>query len=97
MTTPAGKMQPQTSNVPETTGEAAFQADHLGVGTTALQQSTTVPLTITLSASTPGIKFEGNVSRESSLKVTGIELKIRRADNVIGVSIFLMMLMSGLA
>jgi Domain of unknown function (DUF4436) len=50
-----------------------------------------------LSASTPGVKFEGNLSRESSLKVTGIELKIRRADNVIGVSIFLMMLMSGLA
>jgi hypothetical protein len=69
----------------------------LAVGATALQQSTTVPLTIALSASTPGIKFSGNVSRENSLKVTGIELQIRRADNVIAVSILLMMLMIGLA
>jgi hypothetical protein len=50
-----------------------------------------------LSASTPGLKFEGNVSRESSLKVTGIGLKIRRADNTIFVSILLMILMGALA
>jgi hypothetical protein len=62
-----------------------------------LRQSTTVPLTIALSASTPGIKFSGNVSRENSLEVTGIDLQIRRADNVIAVSILLMMLMIGLA
>ena len=97
MTTPARTIQPENSKVPESTGEAALQGDHLALGTATLKQSTTVPLTVTLSASTPGIKFEGNVSRESSLKITGIELKIRRANNVIGVSIFLMMLMSGLA
>jgi Domain of unknown function (DUF4436) len=97
MTTPARKIQPQTSKVSESTQEKAPQGDHLAVGATALQQSTTVPLTIALSASTPGIKFEGNVSRENSLKVTGIELKIRRADNVISVSILLMILMGGLA
>jgi len=73
------------------------EGDHLAVGATALQQNMTVPLTIVLSASTPGIKFSGNVSRENSLKVTGIELQIRRADNVIAVSILLMILMSGLA
>jgi hypothetical protein len=56
-----------------------------------------VPLTITLSASTPGMKFEGDVSRKSSLEVTGIELKTRRSDNVIAVSILLMILMVGLA
>jgi hypothetical protein len=56
-----------------------------------------VPLTITLSASTPGMKFEGDVSRKSSLAVTGIELKTRRSDNVIAVSILLMILMIGLA
>jgi uncharacterized protein DUF4436 len=97
MTTPARKIQRQRSKVPESTEEKAPQGDHLAVGATALQQSTTVPLTIALSASTPGIKFEGNVSRENSLKVTGIELKIRRADNVISVSILLMILMGGLA
>ena len=97
MTTPARKIQPQTSNVPESTEEEALQGDHLAVGTTALRQSTIVPLTIILSASTPGIKFEGTVSRESSLKVTGVELEIRRADNVIAVSILVMMLMIALA
>jgi hypothetical protein len=109
MTTPAQKIQPkipqipkdsplpQTTAVPETTEAEASQGDHLAVGATELQQSTMVPLTIALSASTPGIKFNGNVSRESSLKVTGIELQIRRADNVIAVSILLMVLMIGLA
>ncbi len=97
MTTPARKKQPQTSKVPASTGEELSQDNHLAVGAAALQQSTTVPLTIAFSASTPGIKFEGNVSRENSLKVTGIDLRTRRADNVITVSILVMSLMSGLA
>jgi hypothetical protein len=103
MTTPARKVKPQTSKtppspqVPGSGEEEAPQGDHLAVGATALKQSTMVPLTISLSASTPGIKFRGNVSRQSSFKVTGIELKIRRADNVIAVSILLMILMIGLA
>jgi hypothetical protein len=109
MTTPSRKVQPhapktpndsalpQNTQVPETTQPEASQGNHLAVGTTELQQNRIVPLTIALSASTPGIKFNGNVARESSLKVTGIELQLRRADNVIAVSILLMMLMIGLA
>ena len=109
MTTPAHKPQPQHSEIPmgsvapespkapESAEGETSSGEPLAVGATALQQSTTIPLTIALSASTPGIKFSGNVSRESSLKVTGIELQIRRADNVIAVSILLMMLMIGLA
>ncbi len=94
MTTPARKKTPQTSNIPESAEDQALQ---LAVGTTALQEGTVVPLTINLSASTPGIKFEGSVSRGSALKVLGIELKLRRADSVISVSILLMVLMGGLA
>lgn len=93
MTTPARKKPPQTSNIPESAGDQALQ---LAIGTTALQASTVVPLTINLSASTPGIKFEGSVSRGSA-QVLGIELKLRRADSVISVSILLMVLMGGLA
>src|SRR5579863_446806 len=74
MTTPARKKQPQISNSPESAEDQALQG---AVGTNTLQQSTAVPLAVTLSASTPGLKFEGNVSRQSSLKVTGIGLKIR--------------------
>jgi Domain of unknown function (DUF4436) len=103
MTTPA--LKPQLENrktlqnpqAPPSSGEEARYGDHLAVGTAALKQRSTIPLTIALSASTPGIKFSGNVSRESSLKVTGIELQIRRADNVIAVSVLLMILMIGLA
>jgi hypothetical protein len=97
ITTPARKSQPQAAKVPESAEQQALQGDQLAIGATALQQSTAVPLTITLSAATPGIKFEGSVSRESSRKVTGIELRLRRADNVIAVSILLMTLMGGLA
>jgi len=103
MSTPTRKLQPQTSKLPQSAEvpkngeEEAPHSDHLAVGATALKQSTTVPLTIALSASTPGIKFSGNVSRENSLRVTGIEIQIRRADNVISVSILLMVLMIGLA
>src|SRR3984957_5560463 len=60
MTTPARKKQPQSPNIPESAEGQAVQGV---VGTNALQQSTVVPLTVTLSASTPGLKFEGNVSR----------------------------------
>ena len=109
MTTPAPKVRahtpktpndsaiPESPGVPDTTQVETSQGDQLAVGAIELQQSTMVPLTISLSASTPGIKFSGNVSRQSSLKVTGIELQLRRADNVIAVSILLMMLMIGLA
>jgi hypothetical protein len=94
ITTPARKKQPQTSDIPES---AADQALQLAVGTNALQKTAAIPLTITLAASTPGFKFEGNVSRGSSVKVAGIGLKTRRADNAIAVSILLMILMSCLA
>ncbi len=94
MTTPARKKQPQIANTPESAEQQQLQD---AIGTNTLQQSAAVPLAVTLSASTPGLKFEGSVSRQSSLKVTGIGLKIRRADNVIAVSILLMILMSGLS
>jgi hypothetical protein len=98
MTIPAPTIKRKASNappspeLPEGSQEAGLQ-----VGTSALQRRTTVPLTITLSASTPGMKFEGDVSRKSSSEVAGIELKIRRADSVISVSILLMTLMAGMA
>ncbi len=100
ITTPARKAQPKTAPEgagPEGAQEQALQADQLAVGATALQKSTAVPLTITLSASTPGIKFAGSITREDSRKLTGVELRLRRADNVIAVSVVVMTLMSGLA
>jgi hypothetical protein len=65
MTTPARKKQPQIPNTPKSAAVPALQG---AVGTNTLQQSTAVSLAVTLSSSTPGLKFEGKVSRESSLK-----------------------------
>jgi hypothetical protein len=93
-TTGSRKKQDKTANLP---GSEEGQAIQEVVGSTALQQSIAVPMSIVVSASTPGLKFEGNVSRQSSAKVTGVGLKIRRADSVIYVSILLMVLMSGLS
>jgi hypothetical protein len=102
VTTPARKAQPKIAQqgagqIPAGAEAQALQGDQLAVGTAELQRSTAVPLTITLSASTPGIKYTGSVSREASRKVTGVELRLRRADNVITVSVVVMTLMSGLA
>lgn len=97
MTTHARTAQLQVPKVPANTKEEIPGGGQLIVGATSLQERTTVPLTISFSASTPGIKFEGNVGRANTLKVTGIELKMRRADNVIAVSIFVMTLMSALS
>jgi hypothetical protein len=94
MTTPSKKKQSPVPNLAEPAEEQAIQEV---VGSNALQQRTAVPLAVNLSASTPGLKFEGSVSRQSSLKVTGVGLRIRRADSVITVSILLMILMSGIA
>jgi hypothetical protein len=58
MTTPTRKWQPQTqkvpqsSQVPESGEEQALQGDPLAIGASALKQSSPVPLTIALSAST---------------------------------------------
>jgi hypothetical protein len=92
--TGARKKQAGAQNLPDSDPGQAIQEV---VGTTALQQSSAVPMSIVLNASTPGLKFEGNVSRQSSLRVTGVVLKVRRADSVIWVSILLMALMSGLS
>jgi hypothetical protein len=92
--TGARKKQAGAANLPDSEEGQAIQDV---VGTTALQQNSGVPMSIVLNASTPGLKFEGNVSRQSSLKVTGVVIRIRRADSVIWVSILLMSLMSVLS
>src|ERR1700689_5851560 len=49
-TVPQSAQIPQSAEVPQSVQEAAPHGDHLAVGATVLQQSTTVPLTIALSA-----------------------------------------------
>jgi hypothetical protein len=66
----------------------------LAVSSSALRQSVPIALSISLSASVPGIRFEGNVSRGSSQEPTGIVLHLTRATDVIAVSLIVMLMMT---
>jgi hypothetical protein len=69
----------------------------LAVGAVTLQRNALIPLSLTLSVAIPGIKFRGSVTRNESTQVTGIGLNLRRADNLIVVSILINAMMIGLA
>jgi hypothetical protein len=68
----------------------------LAVGAAASEQND-VPISIDLRASIPGVKFSGKISRAEGCDVTGVDLYMRRADSVIGVSIAAMLIMMCLA
>ena len=97
MTTPARNAQPTVPKMPANISELAPPTDELAVSSTALLQNTPVALSISLSASVPGIRFEGNVSRGSSQEPTGIELHLSRANNVIAVSLIVVLMMTALS
>jgi hypothetical protein len=103
MTTP-GRTKPQRP--PEGSKDASREAlrpeetalpGALEVGEAALQGSVPVPLSISLLASVQGVKFSGAVSRQADSDLTGIDLVMRRPDNLIVVSFFVMFLMISLA
>ncbi|MGB9432862.1 MAG: DUF4436 family protein [Candidatus Acidiferrum sp.] len=97
MTTPAGNAKANASQTPENQPQEALPTDGLGVGASTFQQNLPLPLSLVLSAAIPGIKFDGNVSRNEIRQLTGIRLKMRRADNLIAVSILINAMMSALA
>src|SRR5580658_6047118 len=76
MTTPARRVQPQPPKVPTGIPEIPHQADELAVSSTALLRNTPVALSVSLSASIPGIQFKGDVSRGDIQEPTGIALHL---------------------
>ena len=88
--------QPDRSPTPSSYALTATPIPNLAIGPAALEQNH-VPISIDLTASIPGVKFSGQISRADSQEVTGIDLYIRRADNVIGVTIVVMLTMMCLA
>jgi len=77
--------------------ESASTFTDVIVGATAMQRSETVAISPALSASIPGVKFEGNLVAARRDGPTTVELRIRRADQVIAISFFVMGLMASLA
>lgn len=72
-------------------------ASPLLVGTSDLIRNEAVPIKEDFSASIPGIKFGGNVTRQDPYKLMHTTLAIRRANNVISVSVVVMTVMFLLA
>ena len=97
MTTPMRNDRSQAQKLPETPEEGSPDAEQWAVGAVTLQRNAPVPLSLSISAALPGIKFTGNVARKESSQVTGINLNLRRADNLIAVSLLVMAMMACLA
>jgi hypothetical protein len=97
MTTPARNVRPESPSIPANITQHTHPTDELAVSPTALLQNAPVALSISLTASVPGIRFRGNVSRGSSQEPTGIELHLTRANSVIAVSLIVVLMMTALS
>jgi Domain of unknown function (DUF4436) len=96
MTTPARDVQLQSPKLPARIPEFTHKTDELAISSTALLQNAPIALSVSISASVPGIKFKGNVSRGNIQEPTGIALHLARANSVISVSLIVMLMMAAL-
>jgi hypothetical protein len=97
MTMPARNAPQEVPKIPASITQHTHPTDELAVSPSALLQNVPVALSISLSASVPGIRFQGNVSRGTSQEPTGIELHLSRANNVIAVSLIVVLMMTALS
>jgi len=70
---------------------------HSGLWVTAPQENESLPIVSSITASFPGMKFEGQRVERPGQGIEGFNLVVRRADQVIVVSILIMVLMMTLA
>lgn len=68
-----------------------------GLVVAGLQESEPLPIVSSIAASIPGLKFEGQSVERGGQGIKGFKLVVQRADNVIVVSILIMVLMMSLA
>jgi len=68
-----------------------------GFGSAVLQQSEPVPVSFDLSASVPGFRFLGSITRDDGREVAGILLNLTRSTTVKSLSITVMAMMLALA
>jgi hypothetical protein len=69
---------------------ASPSATTLVVGSSDLDNNETIPIKENFIASIPGIKFEGAISQNDTYKLMHTTVVMRRANNVISISIFVM-------
>jgi Domain of unknown function (DUF4436) len=97
MTVPAATNQANVSTTPDDQPREAVEADQLAIGTVTLQHNTPIPLSLSVSAAIRGIKFRGSVTHNQSTQIVGVGLNLRRADNLIAVSLLINAMMAALA
>ena len=100
ITTPLPSNKPQVPEVSQDKlpGNEDQDLAGLDLGTDELERNVPVPLSISLSASSPGIKYAGEVIRgHDDLGITRVHLDLKRPDNVINISLTVVCLMMGLA
>lgn len=68
-----------------------------GLVVTAAQEGERVPIALSIDASIPGLKFSGAQAGPGRSGFEGFDVAVRRADNVIVVSVLIMVLMMSLA
>jgi hypothetical protein len=100
--TPPPPQAPQTSrvpkaNAPQANPELGVAGEELALDKDSLQKNLPIPLSISLSASTSGVKYTGEVIRNKDSAATRVRLNLTRPFNVINTSITVMGLMMGLA
>jgi hypothetical protein len=72
-------------------------ANSLVIGTSDLEHSETLSIREDFTASLPGIKFFGTVTQDQANKLMHTTIAMRRANNVVSVSVIVMTIMFGLA
>ncbi len=96
MTRPVVRGEART---PEESGDkgAAGEPSEVPFGALALEKTSPVALSVALFAEVPGTKFRGSIDRKEASQLTAINLNLRRADNLIMVSILISATMISLA
>jgi hypothetical protein len=98
MDTPRPSNQPPASQVePAIPDDATQPVDVTTIVQVEMRDNAPVPLSTSVSASTPGMKYAGEVLRSKDFGVTRVRLNLERPDNLKNVSITVMCLMMGLA
>ena len=93
--------QQRAETVPEENledeADSLSDSSSLIVGTSDLNHTETIPIQETFTASISGIKFTGEVNQDNTYKLMHAAVAMRRANNVISVSLMVMALMFVLA
>lgn len=97
MTSPRAPKKNTAQSHQGDTPEVSPDLRDLDLAAAAQDTDTPVKLSISVSASVPGIKFAGKVTRNKELNTSNVVLNIRRPNNLISTSVFVMITMMVIA